>query len=419
MDTVITYARSLDAIPNTPYLTGGVSRAMIELLSKLSNICVAEDDTAVYAHYRYGNPAFAIMFDSHLDHPGFVFRNSTEAIEIGSIFPTQPDASYTQPLYGQPMLIADQSGKILGECRPEAVDMSQDTARLLVNSQNIVTRRNHQVIPKLPFHIQKEQLLMRSADNHAVTAVLLALAENLSKRGVVGDITFTFPKLEEVRQASATRIAARRETPFAKIDHQTLIIVMEAGMMGGNKKTALITKERGQYNKGPVIRIGDDDLAFQLFGQLNMAESLMLHAADSGKIRVQHAPSIAHSDATAYILSGELPHVIGITVPCVNKHNTDGSSGFLHEQVAISDLRDAMVLLTNAIYLAAEGFGPHPEAILSGNRQFAANAPAMLARRAALWQETARWALPRLKMGKLFPENPRDYAQLVVGNFYR
>ena len=227
-------ALHLDSYPNTPYCTVSIQTAIKKILNAyVPQIRVAEDHLAIYVHYAKGCVKNKLVVDSHLDHPGFILKDRDSAVAIGSIgaADTVERFNANAPV---PVRIFDPQG--LGIAEGELRNFDYKRGRLVAGASPIgyqgMVLPNSQAQLLLPALAEGEELWLRSADNHAVTAVALVLLNWLCQNQPNGNVTFIFTKLEEVKQVSATLIARANRTPFGMFDDQTYIIVLEAASVG-------------------------------------------------------------------------------------------------------------------------------------------------------------------------------------------
>lgn len=412
----LNFIQQLDQIPNAPYLPEAISAKVIELLGQNETLQIAEDSLAVYAHYRKGNPEFKVVIDSHLDHPAFVMRNQSEGVALGSMA-VGSEIDFLNDHLPYPVAVYNQSGLLVAQADIAHIRRENGRGIAILEGNNLSSVSiNSQAMLAIESNLQGERLQLRSADNLAVTATALDIAAWLNTERPVADVTFVFPKMEEVRQGAATLIAKRNSTPFGVFDPQTLIVVLEAGLMGETHETRLITSVTTDYQGGPVIRIGDNELVFMTADKPNLAESALLHSAQSASLRVQHGPSISNCDATSYTLFANTPHIVGITVPCLFKHNMDPLRGFVPEQISKKDLEQTYYAVQGVIAFAQEQILVHPDSIVNGNRAFPGNEQRRLSEKRKIWSATAKWAEPRLQIGHLFPEGLVEQTRMGIGS---
>lgn len=405
----------LDTFPNAPYVVGAAKNEVKSTIESLDRFELNEDRYAVYAHYQKGSVKRKLVFDTHLDHPGYVTLSPYETLALGSIF--NPETLETANQYtpvevdffdttgslidtGALTKFRTQNGYYYGHI--ESAQLKNDLPL------------NVQANLRLPTRVEGNTAFMRSADNQAVTAALLDLMAWVNTTEPDANITCVFTKLEEIRQISATAIAERNGTPYGSFDANTFIFALEADLV--NQSTTLGISTNTTHTDGPIIRIGDEDLIFMLPDQTNQAESLAYNVAEKLGIKFQTGVGAIHSDATPYILFSKSPHVIGIQVPCKYKHNFDPSVGFVAEQVNVDDIENVVKLMQAIILEGDETIQHHPESLLK--KDGLENDTHLLAQKRYQWNLTRKRAEPRLKLGKLVPESPAERLMFMVNSAF-
>lgn len=415
MESAAEIISDLDKFANTPYLTEDLSAYLHQRFEGHNSFQIAEDHLGLYLNYKHGNPKHKVIIDSHLDHPGFIMRRDGIAVPIGSIA-GQDDIEYLKKFLPYPVNIIDkESQKPIEGLITGLYSINQKT-ELKIEYQKGATklRNNVQIQLILENDYQSSTIKSRSADNHAASTSMISVIDWIEHERPISDVTFIFSKLEEIKQSSSTLLALRNFTPFGKIYSDTLIIVLEAGLMGSNINTdSILGGEGTNYENGPVVRVGDDDLIFSSSNTYNLSESAALNALEASGGQYQHGMSVSYSNATPYTLFSDSNNVVGITIPCRFKHNMDPLRGFVPEEVYSKDIEITTQILKHILFQTIYGIDLNQNAILKGE---ISNNPDLIQRKRRSWAQTARWTEPRLKSNHLYSENLIEYIQFSVNS---
>lgn len=415
MSKEIEVALQLDKLPNVPYLTSYITKEIKLLIENIPNFEFREDHLAIYAHYHKGNPPNALIIDTHLDHPGFIVKKDT-AIPVGSIALPEMISDINKNQKEIPVDYHSPEGEKIGEgILKEFVYKNNRVTAKAINYSSEPLPINSQAIPKVETGKDGQNIRMRSADNLSVTAVAIELMSWLSTSSLDAEVTFIFTKLEEVRQISATGIALRKETPFAKFSDRTHIIALEAALAENRSDTANLSPKKLDYDSGTIIRISDHKIVYQVDKKPNFAEALALHARDKGNIPTQHGAGTEQCDAISYTLFSGCPNIIGLTVPCKNKHNFDNHGRLSPEVIKENDLINLSKLLRRMIKLANEPIEPHSHQIITPQKGTSYNTLRQLSKKKRELQGAYEWAKPRIESQHLLPESTLEQIQFIFG----
>lgn len=406
-------AYSLDRVANVPYFPQAISAEVVRRVKEIEGIDCTEDHLAVYAYYHKGNPVRKIVVDTHLDHPGFVMKNDNTAVGIGSI--PSPDVVGKIKDERIPVVLFSRHGDPRGKGFLTDFLEPQKAISGRLTLEEGDTGKNYQVVPDMPHaYMANEDVYMRSADNLAVSAVALEFLRWLSSEQPDADCVVIFTKLEEVRQISAVGIAQKKATPYGRFNDQTHIIVLEAATVGKTKFSQEVSNRSLDSEHGVIIRVADNELVYQKQGFENSAESLLLNIRDVGNLRAQHGPMISNCNASAYVVFESTPNVVGLTVPCLHKHNFNSAGILSHEVVKHEDLLTTLAFLKGSIVY--EGNSIHPERIIRSDRQFSGNSSVSKEKKRRELLSAFAWAEPHLKKGYIYPDTLRDTAQFALGS---
>jgi len=387
------YAEELSKIPNAPFLHGPMLRRILTYLNDfgvtsyleskdLERGVYALDDFCLYVRIKRGKTSRPILVDSHLDHPGFVLDGNGRALAMGSVgFKRINNLLQEGPI---DLRVFEPSGEFMAMGKLTGLEIFTATVETPVT----VPANSHGLWNVPDFEMQDDKLLMHAADNMIVTDLMLALIEQ-----AVGDpdsmpdldVTFVFTFLEEVFEASATALAMRGSTPFDQIDDSWLIIVLESmepvplrvdsghfedqdlqklRLADDSQAVTVRTEEsdsKSQHHAlydslalphpnaedGVVIKVNDFDGVYgYLFAdQPNLAETLLLQAAELMQVTYQHTIFGGACNGTAYSLFPTSSHIVTLSVPNPYKHNLHLDGSIVPEEIKIRDLEAAAAIM--------------------------------------------------------------------------
>ncbi len=75
------------ATPNAPFLYGAGRDLVRRILTnkEIPNLSIKEDEFALYARVKRGNPQKCLIVVTHIDHPAIVLKNEKYGIVFGSV----------------------------------------------------------------------------------------------------------------------------------------------------------------------------------------------------------------------------------------------------------------------------------------------------------------------------------------------
>jgi hypothetical protein len=390
-----------------------------------------------------------VLFDSHLDHPAFVLDGRGGGVAMGSLgLDRVKQLTSEAPI---PLRIFHPEGHFL--TMGSLVDLQiGGKPYVRVQTPEPIPANCHGLWNVTDFSIEGEHLLMHSADNTIVTAVMLALLEQVACRPDIYrdiDVTFIFTFLEEIFEVSATAVALRGRTPFGRLDPRSVIVVLEsmetiplAYQERRETATDLIAhdlREMRQTDESWVvslrdaasleasaihplyrhfdlplpqpdgnvmIKVNDIDCVYGYeFGDApNLAESLLLHISDELRVVPQHTIAGGACNGTAYSLFPTTSHIVTLSVPNPCKHNMDLAGKIVPEVVRLANVEAAAKLGEGVLRASAEGIaGVHPRSLATRLKSTVLRPDAASARRLRAERATIAWgAALRLKKMRYF-----------------
>lgn len=336
MSSISSMLKVLDSVPNVPFFTGPITKAVKDLAKSLgltgSGIHVKSDSLGLYITLKRGKPTQRIFLCSHLDHPGFVFNQEGNATPLGSVggLGNQGIASISQPTL---MDLYQPNGKYLG------------TTQVTTHGNTLISENQVRSNTVGMWYLSETsysgpQVRMRSADNHVATVMILSTASrvwNSSTQDV--DLVLVFTSIEEVFQISMTGMCLKKNVGKPIREDDCFIVVEAMEMKGGPN-----------YSGGPLIKVNDDEVGYGCRANAveNSAEMLLLNA--SAPYRHQHSYSGGYTDATALSLLTNCPNIATLAIPCRNKHNIQNGV-ITTEVVQTEDISTGIEILVRAVSL--------------------------------------------------------------------
>lgn len=318
-------------IPAAPFC---INQKSEYIKSYLSNKGFGYEETPYYisSTIREGTNGKRILFFSHLDHPGFIFKNSREGIALGTLY-LDKIKKYA------PISVYSPSGEYLGDVELKKahglgnrdVEISSDFD-IPKNSQGLWNTGNTK--------FADTKILGRSHDNDIVTCLMLNSIEEVSE-GEYG-IHFVFTKHEEVLQQSSYNISKNNSFDISEND---IVINLES------MKVYPITEEKEysnlNYDDGPILNISEKSCLYSTKGG-NLAESMINNISDEKNIQIQRGLAGGTSDARHIVEFGLTDNVVTLNIPNRYKHNTDGKR-IRPEEVLIKDVLSVSKILKNIL----------------------------------------------------------------------
>jgi hypothetical protein len=468
-DRVLHYAQALSRIPNAPFLHRPSLDAILGMLAQLGVTPAARraelqrgvyaiDDYCLYVRFARGRPARPILIDSHLDHPAFVLDGAGRGVALGSLGLDRLQKMLQSGPVG--IRVFDPAGAPLG-IHPITGFRHAGKPIIELAATRPIPANSHGLWDVPDFAVEGEMLHMHAADNIIASAVMLAALESVALNPADYpdiDVTFVFTFLEEIFEVSATALAMRRRTPFATIDSNHLILVLESmeaiplayrqqrkhrdhfaekdlrRMRNADESWVLALRSAEpppmaaeiaalyadlalllpHPDRGVAIKINDMDCVYgyEYPDQPNLAETLMLRAAEELGLTCQHTLFGGACNGTAFSLFPTSSHIVTISAPNPFKHNIGPQGEVVPEQIALRDVDAMAALVRYALQAPASAIEhEHPRAVARRlKRSPLAPAPAIARRLRAergsiAW--SARW---RLKHGRYFGATPAERA---------
>lgn len=458
------YAEILGKIPNAPYLYGPMLERILAMLHEMgiseqgksrdfTRGVYAIDDYCLYVKFKRGRASRPVLVDSHLDHPSFVLDGAGHGVAFGSVgLERIRNLLQAGPI---DLRVFAPSGEPLGIGQMTDLNVGGKPI-ITINTPKPVPANSHALWNVTDFEVSGENLYMHSADNLIVTAVMMALIEQVAKaadeyRDI--DVTFVFTFLEEIFELSATAVAMRGRTPFDTLDQSWLIMVLESmeaiplaperqlvsavaetedslkAMRAAHDNYAVAmrsgmgeTRRHAIYEKltlpepdayaGAVIKINDMDCVYgyEFPDSDNLAENLLLNIADELKLTVGHTVYGGACNGTAFSLFPTSSHIATLSVPNPHKHNLDFGGTIVPEQVKIAHIDAVGQMMIEVLRRGEQGaIADHGAALSKRLKKTSLMPTAQAAKKLRAERGTIAWAAKwRLHNKRYFNETVTD-----------
>jgi hypothetical protein len=344
--------------PNAPYLYSA-SRDLIKQIlvnAQIPELSIGQDEFALYARVKRGNPKKQLIVTTHIDHPAIVLKNSKYGIAFGSVgYERISQNLSSSPI---PVKIYDSTGIFQQLAHVHHFAIKRGIPIVSINASKPVLSNSHAIWDVPPIEQNNGVIKMQNADNGAVTAVALQLLIDSTEFNDI-DLQVVFVYVEEVHQIASTGIAERGSTPFGKIDKDTIVINLEAMEVEISDIEKGLIQELNlpcpKYDGGVLIKVNDGQLVygFQFPKIENQAELLVKHVAEIENINHQYTISTGSTDAKSFSLFPLTPHIVTLAVPCRWKHNHGANGEFIPEEIHEQDLYNTLAILKLAVNKAS------------------------------------------------------------------
>lgn len=313
--------KALSEIPNAPYSIKGRTEYIKEILNKAS---IGYEETDYYIKVNLNSlksDSPKIIFISHLDHPGFVFKNSRFAKAFGSLY-LHKITRYNQ------ISVYSPDGKYLGDVNLKRA-LGENESWIEVESAFKIPRNSQGLWNVGEVEVYDGKVFARSHDNDIATSILLSNLK-LTKRSDY-NLVYLFTKHEEVLQQSAYHVAKNNDLG---ITPQDIIINMES--MKVSPITDRSEFSKFSYSNGPVLNVSEVSGLYSN-GRQNLAESLVNNIVSSNNLKVQRGLAGGSSDARVFALFKLTPNIVTLNIPNQYKHNVDENT-VRSEEVYLEDV---------------------------------------------------------------------------------
>jgi len=287
----------------------------------------------IVTHLNKASSKPKLFFISHLDHPGFVFKNKKEGIALGTLY-LDKLAEY------KPISIYSPKGKYLGDAILEKVS-GRDNRSIEIRADFDIPKNSQGLWNVGSIRYDEEKIYGKSHDNDITTSLLLHTLRKSSNKQY--QIVYVFTKHEEILQQSSFNIAYKNSLNISKED---IVINLES------MKTYSITEtpkySNLNYESGPILNISEASRVYGELGQQNIAESLINNISEELKIQMQRGLAGGTTDARAISEFGLTNNIVTINIPNRYKHNSDGNR-VRAEEIYIKDVLSLLKIIDNIV----------------------------------------------------------------------
>jgi len=301
------------------------------LLEKgLTNIL--ETPYTIIAKTGSENSAQRILISTHLDHPGFVFKNSKEAIALGTLYFEKINLNKIPSL-----AVYDKEGKFI--CKTKIVKVSGKDKEQIFVKDNPLIKKNYFGLWDLPHsYFTKESFFGRSNDNDLPTAILLNNITTIKNSKY--QYVFIFTKNEEIVQLGSYNLA---KANTLKIKPSDILINLESMKVLpiGKKPQSL------DYESGLVLNISERGIIYSK--KDNLAESIINNICDKNGIRIQNGLAGGSTDAWPFAKYSQTRNIVTLNIPNEYKHNVNNQKVTL-EKASINYINDMDKLLGEILH---------------------------------------------------------------------
>ncbi len=319
-------------IPAAPFC---INQKSEYIKSYLTNKGLEYEETPYYISsvIRESRNGKRILFFSHLDHPGFIFKNNREGIALGTLY-LDRIKNYA------PISVYSPSGEYLGDVELEKAS-GLGNKNVVISSDFDIPKNSQGLWNTAETKFTNRKILGRSHDNDIATCLMLNSIEKISE-GEYG-IKFVFTKHEEVLQQSSYNISKNNSFDISEDD---IVINLES------MKVYPITREEEysnlNYDDGPILNISEKSCLYSTKGR-NRAESIINNISDEKNIQIQRGLAGGTTDARHIVEFSLTDNVVTLNIPNRYKHNTDGKR-IRPEEVLIKDVLSVSEILKNILH---------------------------------------------------------------------
>lgn len=333
-NTLENIIRDLYAIPNAPFSPYARSKYIKRQIEE-AGLSVEDNQYYIRGRDLKKDGLRKIIFISHLDHPGFIFKNNREGYAFGSLY-LDRIKEYA------PISVYDQGGEYLGDAKITKV-FGRDESRVNINADFHIPINSQGLWNVGEARIENSIVYGRSHDNDIATSILIYCMRNIKREDF--DISFVFTKSEEVLQQSAYNIAKNNSL---NINTSDIIINLES-------MNVYPTTDKDEYSNlksenGVVLNISEANVIYgsNSIHESNVAESIINNISKKFSLKIQQGLAGGSSDARVFSMFNLTPNIVTLNIPNRFKHNFDGNR-IVAEQIYTKDINTLTTLVQKIV----------------------------------------------------------------------
>jgi putative aminopeptidase FrvX len=320
------------AIPAAPFSVEEKASYVKKLIKR--NVLEYEETPYFIATHLNNEPSKPkLFFISHLDHPGFIFKNKKEGIALGTLYLDKIEEY-------KPISVYSPEGTYLGDGSLEKIS-GRDNRSVEINTDFDIPKNSQGLWNVGDVRFEQDKIYGRSHDNDIATSLLLHSLRKSNNKDY--EIVCVFTKHEEILQQSSFNIVHKNSLGISERD---LVVNLEA------MKVYSITKDDKlsnlNYKDGPVLNISEASRVYGKHGQQNVAESLINNIAEELGLQIQRGLAGGTTDARVISEFGLTDNIVTINIPNKFKHNSDGKK-VRAEEVYIRDVSSLSKIISKVI----------------------------------------------------------------------
>lgn len=323
-------AQDLLSLPTAPFREDAVRRHIVDFCAE-RNIATKQDDVGnviATCGSQYGNNVFA--FGAHMDHPGFIAAADSRAGKLDAVFYGGVEEKYFR---GTAVRFFTEAGPVKGVILRTRKDKNQRGLHVQASVQGTVKKGDAGMWNLPAFRLRGDRLYSRACDDLVGCVSILALLDELHRRGIRKKVMAVFTSAEEAGLQGAKHLCIQK-----KIAKNIRLVAIETSSVLPNVK----------MGDGVVIRVGDRSSIFTPALTAFLLDCAKREQSADKTFRYQRKLMDAGTcESTVYDRFGYVN--AAVCIPLGNYHNRNVRTGRIAaEYVSLSDLQN-MVRLFVAI----------------------------------------------------------------------
>lgn len=334
-------AGELLALPTAPFREDSVRQYIAGFCAE-RNITAKQDDAgnlvAVYGP-KFKNTVFA--FGAHMDHPGFIAAADSRAGKLNAVFYGGVEEKYFRDSV---VRFFTEAGPVRGTVLRTQKDKNKRGLHVQIRVQGTVKKGDLGMWNLPAFRLRGDRLYSRACDDLVGCVSILALLEELHRRGIRKKVMAVFTSAEEAGLQGAKHLCVQRAIP----KHVRLVAIETSSVLPNVK-----------MGDGVVIRVGDRSSIFTPALTAFLLDCAKREQSADKTFRYQRKLMDAGTcESTVYDRFGYVN--AAVCIPLGNYHNRNVRTGRIAaEYVSLSDLENMVRL-----FVAIVENSPHADEFL-------------------------------------------------------